>query len=153
MNRTKPGLAVHGLTGLMFTLLAANGLSAQKPRDTELFLDSLRADSVRCGGLTFQFARFSKDLGHHPIAGQTIEGSEKTAIDIWIWNRTDSARAYDPHMLSAVNDEGNQIGFWSAEEVGDYVGGHHGLFESGSQEARSRARDRARSRREYASGS
>jgi len=70
---------VHRLTWLMLPLLAANGLSAQKPQDTELLLDALPADSVRCGGLTFQFAKFAKDMGHHPIAGQTIEGSEKTA--------------------------------------------------------------------------
>lgn len=93
------------------------------------------------------------DRGHHPIAGQEIEGTEKTSIDVWIWNRTDSSRTYDPHMLSAVNDEGNQVAFWSSEEIGDYIGGHHGLFESGSQEARSRARERAKSRREYAGGS
>ena len=108
---------VDTLTWLMLRLLAANLLSAQKPQDTELYLDAVPADSVRCGGLTFQFAKFTKDMGHHPLAGQTIEGSEKTTIDIWIWNRTDSARTYDPHMLSAVNDEGNQLGFWSADET------------------------------------
>ena len=79
MKRSQFGLVVHRLTWLMLPLLAANGLSAQKPQDTELLLDALPADSVRCGGLTFQFAKFAKDMGHHPIAGQTIEGSEKTA--------------------------------------------------------------------------
>ena len=153
MKRTQLGLVVHRLTWLMLPMLAATGLSAQKPRDTELYLDALQADSVRCGGLTFQFAKFAKDMGHHPLAGQTIEGSEKTTIDIWIWNRTDSARTYDPHMLSAVNDEGNELGFWSADEVGDYVAGHHGFLESKKQEDRNRARDRARSRHEYAGGS
>ena len=133
MKRSQFGLAVHRLAWLMLPLLAASGLNAQKPQDTELSLDAVPADSVRCGGLTFQFAKFAKDMGHHPIAGQTIEGSEKTTIDIWIWNRTDSARMYDPHMLSAVNDEGNQLGFWSADEVGDYVAGHHGFLESGKQ--------------------
>ena len=133
-------------------LLLVGTVKAQKPRNTDLLLDSVPTDSVRCGGLTIQFARFMKDEGHHPIAGQAIEGSEKTAIDIWIWNRTDSARTYDPHVFKAVNDEGNQIAFWSADEVGDYVAGHHGLFESGKQEARERAKNRARSRREYQSG-
>jgi len=140
------------ISGIALILAMPLTLHAQTPRRTELLLDSIPADSVRCGGLTFQFARFSKDEGHHPLMGQPIEGSEKTSIDIWIWNRTDSARMYDPHVLAATNDQGIQITFWSAEEVGDYVAGHHGLFESASMEARTRARDRARSRREYASG-
>src|SRR5205823_2437577 len=132
----KSGLRVRHLGALAFvptTLVLVGTLNAQKPRDTELYLDSVPADSVRCGGLTIQFARFFKDAGHTPLAGQKIEGSEKTAVDIWIWNPTDSARTYDPHVFKAVNDEGNQLTFWSADEVGDYVAGHHGLFESGKQ--------------------
>jgi len=151
----KSGLRARHLVALLSVptaLLLVGTLNAQKPRDTELYLDSVRADSVRCGGLTIQFARFFKDAGHTPLAGQKIEGSEKTAIDIWIWNRTDSARTYDPHVFKAVNDEGNQLAFWSADEVGDYVAGHHGLFESGKQEDRERAKNRSRSRREYQAG-
>src|SRR5438132_14426884 len=109
--RQSRSAVVHASTWLMLPVLAANLLSAQKPQDTELYLDAVPADSVRCGGLTFQFAKFAKDMGHHPLAGQTIEGSERTTIDISIWNRTDYARTYDPHMPSAVHEEGNQVGF------------------------------------------
>jgi hypothetical protein len=116
-------------------------------------MDSLPADSIRCGGLTFQFAKFNKDMGTAPLIGQKIEGSEKRMIEMWIWNRTDSSRTYDPHVFKAVNDEGNQINFWSADEIGDYIGGHHGLLESGSQQDRERAKNRSRSRREYQGGS
>jgi len=152
MKRAPRGACASTFWFLLTLALLFSTANAQKPRDTELYVDSTAADSVRCGGLTFQFARILTDFGKKPLVGQEIEGTEKRAFDIWIWNRSDSSQTYDPHVFRAVDDEGNQINFWSAEEIGDYIAGHHGLFESGSQEARERAKNRARSRREYQGG-
>ena len=99
-------------------LLIACGVSAaaQSPRPTELLLDSVPADSVKCGGLTVQFARFFKE---HI---QVLHIYNVPAIDIWVWNRTDSVHTYDPKMLAAVNESGQQIAFLSPADVGHSFG-------------------------------
>ena len=119
-------------------------LSAQRPRKTELWIDSIPADSVRCGGLTVQFARFFRDADEVKLTKADVKASGKQAIDIWVSNHSDSSRSYDPHMFSALNKDGGQINFWSAQEIGAYVGGR-GFFMEASN---ARERDIQRGTRE-----
>lgn len=141
--------AVPSLLAVAALVVVAATLNAQKQRNTDLFLDSAPADSVHCAGLTVQFARFFLDEGKHPLVGENIEGSHKNSIDIWIWNRTDSARTYDPKMFKAINDQANQINFWSADEIADWVSSH---ITADNPEAHERAKYRTRSRLEYQGG-
>jgi hypothetical protein len=105
---------------------------------------------VRCGGLTFQFARFFKDEKQTSILGEDRAGTRKTAIDAWVWNRGDSVRAYDPHVFAASNKNGEQVSFLSSDEIGTYVAGHRDLLQDQSREARERDRQQVMARREYA---
>lgn len=152
---SSPGRALMAIT---LSLSVVASLQAQKQRKTELWLDSLPADTVSCGGLTIQFARFFKDYDEVKLLGANKKGTERNAIDIWISNRSDSSRGYDPHMFMALDQEGTQINFWNAEEIGTYMAGRGFLLKpeteaaQRSQQATSEANRRETSgRQEYAS--
>src|SRR4026209_2987029 len=118
---------------LVIAVWTIPSLGAQKPRNPELWLDSLPADSVNCGGLTVQFARFFKDNDKVNLLSSNAKGTERNAIDIWIWNRSKSPLVYDPHMFAALDQDGAQISFWNSEEIGTYMAGRGFLLKATSE--------------------
>lgn len=139
---------------VLMTLIASptwTSGAAQKPRKTELMIDSVAADSVRCGGVTIQLARFFKDNDELKTFGANVMGTRRQAIEIWISNRSDSVVTWDPHMLMALNNEGAQVTFLSAQELSVAVSGKGFLFAAeNQQEAAQQGMAREKTSRELA---
>lgn len=141
-----------GVLVILFMISAQYPLAAQKQRRTELWLDSVPADSVSCHGVTVQFARFFRDADQVNLLRANKKGTGRRAIDIWVWNSSDSVRVYEPGMFSALDVDGRQINFWTAEEIGSFMAGRGFLLEAENESQRSQRRDiREGERREVTS--
>lgn len=128
---------------LAIVLLVISGipLAAQKPRRTELWLDSRPADSVSCGGLTVQFARFFRDGDQVNLLSANKKGTNRRAIDTWVWNGSDSVRLYDPHMFAGLDQDGKQITFWTSDEIGTFMAGRGFLLDAENERQRGARRE------------
>src|SRR5574342_47300 len=116
------GPRLYGGSVVLLLLISAQyPLAAQKQRRTELWLDSMPADSVPCNGVTVQFARFFRDADQVNLLKANKKGTGRRAIDIWVWNSSDSVRVYEPGMFSGLDVDGTQINFWTAEQIGTFM--------------------------------